>query len=95
MALIGNFTKQSGETLDYDIDASEWLSINDSVVTAVTTVTPTGLTIQNTYVLEAGTVVKVWLAGGTNGTTYKVQVVMTTEDGRIKESEFKLRVKDI
>lgn len=95
MAILGRFTKQTVDVSDYDIDASEWLSEDDFVLSATSAVTPSGLTIQSTSIIDAGKTVKVWLSGGTNGTTYKIDVTMTTDDGRVKQSEFTLKIKDI
>lgn len=90
---LGNFNKQPVEVKDYDIDYSEWLSPGDTVQSAVVVVAPTGLVIDSTFTSD--TAVKVWLSGGTTGTQYKLTVTTTTADGRVKEDEFKIRVKDV
>jgi hypothetical protein len=38
--------------------------------------------------------VKVWLSGGNDGVTYKLTLTIETEDGRKKEVDFKLKVKE-
>jgi len=35
------------------------------------------------------------VSGGATGTTYKLTVTATTADGRVKQDEFKVKVKDI
>ena len=89
---LGNFVKQPVDVLDYDIDYSEWLTANDNVASAVASVSPAGLTVQSIFINDPR--VKIWLSGGTNGVTYKVTVNTTTADGRLKQDEFKVKVKD-
>lgn len=91
--ILGNFTKQPVDVLDYDVDYSEWLSDNDNVQSAEISVTPTGLTVDSHFVNDPR--VKINLSGGTDGVTYKVTVTATTTDGRIKQDEFKIKVKEI
>ncbi len=91
--MLGTFRKQPVEVIDYDIDYSEWLTTGDNVDSAVVTVAPTGLTVQSVFVNDPR--LKIWVSGGTNGTSYKLTVTTTTADGRIKQDEFKVNVKDI
>ena len=90
---LGNFQKQPVEIVDYDIDYSEWLTEGDNVSAATVSVVPSGLTVDSVFINDPR--VKIWLSGGTNGTTYKLTVNTTTADGRIKQDEFKIRVKDV
>ena len=90
---LGNFTKQPVEIIDYDIDYSEWLTAGDNVQAASVEVTPIGLTVESTFINDHR--VKIWVSGGTTGTTYKLTVTATTADGRVKQDEFKVKVKDI
>lgn len=90
---LGNFTKQPVEVKDYDIDYSEWLSAGDNVESATVTVSPTGLTVDAVYINDPR--IKIWLSGGTDGAAYKLTVTMTSADGRIKQDEFKIKVKDV
>lgn len=85
---------QPGESLDYDLDYTDWLTTGDNVSSATAAVTPAD-ELAATLVQINDPRVKVWLEGGTDGTTYKVSVTMTTADGRVKQDEFKVRVKDI
>jgi hypothetical protein len=94
--------KQPVERVDYDIDYSEWLTTNDNVESVVVTVFPdesvmvpvpdSRLHILTAVVIDP--IVKLWIEGGRNGLTYKVTLTMTSADGRIKQDEFKLKVKD-
>ena len=90
---LGNFTKQPVEIIDYDIDYSEWLTAGDNVQGATVEVSPVGLTVESTFINDPR--VKIWVSGGTTGTTYKLTVTATTAYGRVKQDEFKVKVKDI
>ena len=94
MAMLGTFTKQPAEVLDYDIDADEWMSDDDEIISVTTTV-DTGLTVQGAVIFNAGRSVKLWITGGTSGATYKVEVTMTTDDGRVKQAELRFRIKEL
>jgi hypothetical protein len=100
--ILGRFIKQPAETLDYDIDFTEFLNDGDTLVSSGSpavpvplnvVVSPTGLTIGGTYVLS-GTTIKQWLSGGTDGIKYKVTLTATSNAGRVKQVEFYVRVKD-
>ena len=89
--LLWTVTQQPRDVRDYDIDFSEWFPVGDTVLTAAVTVEPAGLTV--TYAIQHPRV-KVWIQDGVIGTTYKVTVVAYTNDGRAKEVELKVRIKD-
>lgn len=90
---LGNFTKQPVDVVDYDIDYSQWLTSGDNVESAVVNVVPEGLTVESVFINDPK--LKIWVSGGIDATTYKVTVTMTTADGRVKQDEFKIKVKDI
>lgn len=92
--LLETFEKQPADVLDYDIDYTHWLPTNDTVSAATSTVTPTGLNLDLTLVVESGTRVKLWVSGGTAGVTYKVEVTATTTLGRVKQDELKFVCKE-
>lgn len=91
MPIIGQYKQQPSETLDYDIDFSEWLPKGDIITSVAITLDVVGPTV--TYAISSPRV-KVWFHGGTNGQTYKITVRATTNDSRVKEVEFKIKVKD-
>lgn len=91
--ILDTHEKQPADVLDYDIDYSEWLVELDEVATAQAAVAPTGAVAIDSIVVEP-TQVKVWLSGGTDGSTYKITVTATTSAGRIKQDEFRLKVKE-
>lgn len=100
--IIGKFNKQPAETLDYDIDFTEFLADGDTLTTTGNppvpsplnvVVSPSGMTIGPTVVV-GGKIIKQWLSGGTDGVRYKITVTATSNAGRIKQVEFVVRVKD-
>lgn len=96
MALLGTYTQQPNEVLDYDLDFSEWMPSTDTVASATIAVTPTMTTPPSYAINAARTKVKVWVyAGGVDGTTYKITVRATTTEFRVKEAEIKVRIKEV
>lgn len=91
MSLLGTYTKQPGEKLDYDVDYTDWIG-DDTLLSHVVSA-DAGITVVTSAVLS--NVVKVWLTGGTDGVKYKITVTATTTGGRIKEDEFYVKVKAI
>jgi hypothetical protein len=94
---MDTFPKQPAEVLDFDVDFSSFLSAagGDTLLSAVSVVDAATITIASTAVNVVTGVVKVWLSGGTDGTSYKVTVTATTTGGRVKQHEFRVRVRDI
>lgn len=101
--ILGTFYKQPAESLDYDVDFSEFLTDGDTLVSSGNppvpsplnvAVTPAGLTLGPTFVLDSGTTIKQWLSGGTDGAKYKITLTATSNAGRVKQVEFVVRVKD-
>ena len=89
--MLGTFTQQPADRLDYDIDYREWLSGTDDVVAAEVDCEPLGPTVLR---VVNPTFVKVWVSEATDKTTYKFTVTATTADGRVRQDEFKLKIKD-
>lgn len=83
--------KQPAEVLDYDVLLAKWMVEGDSIV-SVSATADTGLTVEG--VSFSGTTVKVWVSGGTDGNNYKVTVKALTNDGRLKEVDFTVRVRE-
>lgn len=86
--------KQPGETLDYDVEFEDWMPAGDTIIAEDTTV-PAGLIKDSTAINVSSHVVKVWLKGGTSGVRYKCTTKITTQQGRIKEKEFYLKVREL
>lgn len=79
MALLGTFSKQPGETLDFDISYATVLAERSDVITTkATTVSPTGLTVASSTITNAGLGMKVVVSGGTDAVTYKITITATS-----------------
>lgn len=88
--MLGTVRKRPDDQLDYDVEFERWLSDGDSIQDATATAEPTGASADRVEVF--GTVVKVWLSGGEAGMSYKINVTVSTAEGRVKEVAFNLRV---
>lgn len=88
------FQKQPADQLDYDLDFSDWLSETDTITGLVATSdVPAELSVFQTSI--ASPLVKIWVKDGVAGQTYKVTATISTQEGRIKELEFKIRVREL
>lgn len=96
MSLLGTNTKQPVEKLDFDVSYEDWLTPGDGITAAnvVITIDPPGL-VCPFHTVSGGNIVKVWLTEGADGVTYRVTLTAETDDGRIKQDEFKVKVKEI
>ena len=92
MSILGTFIKQPAEKESYSIEYTEDLIANDSIDSVVVTVSPLGLVIVSSLVV--GTRVKMLISGGTDGVKYKVTATATTDDERILQDEFFIKIKD-
>lgn len=91
--MLGTKLKDPADVLDYDISYEDWITDDDTITTVATSVSPTGaLAVDSVSVSSPD--VKVWVSGGTAGSTYTVTVTASTSGGRIKEETFKIRVKE-
>jgi len=93
MPILAKFEKQPADIQDYDISFTDWLAgYADTGASQVTTV-ETGITLAASML--SGGVVKVWLSGGLNGTSYKVTTTLSTTGGRVKQAEIVIKVKEV
>ena len=90
--LLGTFEKQPVDVKDYDIDYAQWLAQGDGIQSATVDVDLPDLTVR--AVFTNPTRVKVWLMGGVPPQKYKITVTVTTDDGRVLQHEFIVKVKD-
>ena len=91
--IIGMAQKQPAEYLDYNVDFTEWMPQDDQIASATVAVSPEGELTADTISIMTP-IVKFWPAGGVAGKTSKLTVKITTEGGRIKEDELKIRVRE-
>lgn len=89
---LGSFKQQPVEKLDYDINYANWLTENDGLDSAIVTVEPADGLDVSPFVSTPR--VKVWVAGGVSGVAYKITLTVRTDDGRVKQDEFTVKVKD-
>ncbi len=103
MASLDTFEKQPSERLDYDVDFERFFDESDldEVATVVScTVSGTGsapdLSVDGSPIPLGDPTrrVKVWLEDGVSGTTYKVTLIVLTDNGRKVETDFLVKVKE-
>lgn len=98
MALLGSFTKQPGETLDCDISYETVLAgRTDIIANKSTSVTPAGLIVSTSSIINAGTGIKLVVTGGTDAQTYKITVTATSDatPALIYEDEINVIVEEV
>lgn len=101
------FVKQPRDVLDYDVDMTSWFggSSGDDIQSVAITITGVSEEVPTLLVGEAPhpayTLIgaepvrfKLWLSGGTDFEDYIVTCVVTTEQDRTKEVEFKVKVRN-
>ena len=101
------FTKQPGDVLDYDVDMAAWFKgipgdDIQSVAVSVRSATEPNPTLELGPAPHPVTVLmgaepvrfKVWVGGGTNYAEYIITCLVSTEQDRRKEVEFKIKVRD-
>lgn len=90
------FLKRSADQLDYELDFSRWLPDGDTIANAAASVEPADSQV-SAVILQPDIgpdVVKVWVSGGEDGKTASIIVTATTAQNRVKQVEFKIRVRD-
>lgn len=92
MAIIASYKQQPADNLDYAFDYTDFLQSGDHLLSATTSVSPSGLTV--TPAVVAGTQVKFWVTGGVSGTKYKITITTTTSAGRVKQDEAYVTIKE-
>jgi hypothetical protein len=97
--LLATLTKQPTDRFDYDFSYKEWLVKADNLESTIVTVLPDdsnvlgGLQIETVIIMDP--ILKLWISGGKDRTTYKITLTSTTTDGRVRQDEMKLKIKDI
>ena len=89
------YRKDPADVLDYGFDWSDdddpYLESGETLSDAVWTVA-SGITKDSDELGESLT--KIWLSGGTAGTTYTIACKVTTTDGRVCERSFDVIVEN-
>lgn len=94
MAVLGRWVKQPAELLAYPVDYAGWLAERPgNSIASYTVAADPGISISSH--IRVGSVITTLLAGGTNGTSYKITVTVTTDlSGEVKQSEFFVKIKE-
>lgn len=92
-SILGKFTKQPDEVLDYDVSYVDWFSNRTDAPSSHNVTVPAGITKVSDSL--TGKVVRVVLSGGTAGAQYKITTLLTTSTGVIKEADFIVKVKAV
>lgn len=96
MAVVGTVKQQPNDVQDYDIDFSEWFPADDTITGVFISVSPEMPTPPSYAISPDGKRIKVWVyAGGASGVTYQITVRATTSDGRVKEVELRVKIKEV
>ena len=88
---LQNPLKDPSAVLDYVFDWTEWLATGETI-TDHTITADTGITVDSSTELDGK--VTVWLSGGTAGTTYRVECLITTSAGRTDERSLWITVRE-
>ena len=96
MAIIGTVRQQPRDVEDYDIDFDEWFPVGDTIVQSSVSSVPI-MPIPATSVISPNRrSLKVWVyEGGVSGVTYQLTIRASTNDGRAKEVELKVRIREV
>lgn len=87
-------TKQPRETLDFDFNCERSLGDSDNVIDAYASYTGPDTSLVIEKIEPQGETVKVWVSGGTDRATYKIELLIPTDAGRVIEAEMQLAVKE-
>lgn len=94
--ILGRFSKQPDEVLDYDVQFMDWFENRDDAYASHTTaVDDAGITVVSSTQVSGTDTIRVVLSGGTNNASYKVTVRLTTTAGIVKEADFIVKVKAV
>jgi hypothetical protein len=100
MAVIGSYSMQPHERLDFDTNCTDLVGIDDQVSEVTAVVTPaTGLDL-NVLINPSKTGVKTWVGPSAPGAlstpgSYKVDLRIKTLLGRTREGELKFKIKEV
>lgn len=94
MSIVARVVQQPADTQDYDIVFSDWFPAGDEITDVRLSVTPE-MPMPPSYAIQDQTV-KLWVyAGGQHGIKYQISLCATTNDGRSKEVEIFVTVKEL
>lgn len=85
---LDTYTKQVADVQDYDISFAAYLAALADTQAAVSPLAVTadaGITLLSSSCVAG--VAKVWLSGGSAGSSYKITATLTTTGARVKQHE--------
>lgn len=88
-----SFTQQPAERLDYDIRCNRFLSPGDYLQSVSVTVDPPDALDVEALIINQ-TTAKLWVSGGVEGGTYKIEANITTHEDRVVQTEVQIKIKD-
>lgn len=94
--LLGTFTKDPSDTIDYDVKYGGWLSSfspKDGLLRVEAELEGTGegdLVILSCTINEED--IKLWVTGGVSGKVYNIKIAITTTYGRFSKHTVKIKV---
>lgn len=92
---LATVTQQPGDVKDYDIDFDQWFPTGDQIVLATVTSSPVMTEAPSAVIAPSARRVKVWVYdGGTDGLTYTLTLKASTSDGRVKEVELIVKIRE-
>jgi hypothetical protein len=94
---LARFTKASTERKRYSIDYSEWLDTDETITAVAFLPSPLstgGLEVDAYTISTPATSVVFFANAGIDGTTYTLDVTITTSGGQIKEDQILYSVRD-
>jgi hypothetical protein len=94
---LARFTKGPTERKRYSIDYSDWLDTGETISAVVFAPSPLvagGLEVDAFTISTPATSVVFFANAGINGTTYTLDVTITTSGGQIKEDQILFSVRD-
>lgn len=94
---IGAFTKQPAEIIAVPISYARFLGTRTASSISATVTAPSGMTESETAAVS-GSVLQVWVSGGTDGSSYRWKVVTDIVVGgktERLEDEFDVRIKAV
>jgi hypothetical protein len=85
-------SKSPNDLLDYDFDFVRWMADDDRVVDAAANIAGISATVEK-VTFDTNTV-RVWINGGKIGEQGQMSVLITTDQGRKKETAVQLRIRE-
>ena len=86
-----SYQKDPEAVLDWQFDWTSWLADAETIATHTVTAED-GLTVDSSA--EADGVVTVWVSGGTAGTRYRLECLISTSAGRTDERSVSISVRE-